>query len=129
MWMIIGDRRFAMRLAATDAARAFALRLPLSLEMAELNGNEMHADLAQPLPVEATRPGTIRAGDIMLYGARTIVVFYETFRSKYSYTRLGHVDDADGLRVALSPGKSRVLLFAQATTIESVSGIDAVDFP
>lgn len=108
MWMTVGDRRFAVTLAANEAARALATRLPLSLEMAELNGNEKHADVAQPLPVEAIRPGTIYAGDIMLYGSQTIVVFYETFQSSYSYTRIGRVDEAEGLRAALGRDKVRV---------------------
>jgi len=65
----------------------------------------------------------------MLYGARIIVVFYETFRSNHSYTRLGHVEDADGLRVVLSPGKSGALLLVQVTATASVSGIDAIYLP
>ena len=48
--------------------------------MSELNGNEKHADLPKPLPANAGRPGTIRNGDLMLYGADTLVVFYLTFR-------------------------------------------------
>ena len=43
--------------------------------MSELNGNEKHADLPKPLPAKANRPGTIRNGDLMLYGADTLVVF------------------------------------------------------
>src|SRR5687768_14205731 len=43
MWMTIGERRFSVTLADTGAARAFATRLPLTLDMAELNGNEKHA--------------------------------------------------------------------------------------
>jgi Cyclophilin-like family len=43
-----------------------------------------------------------------LYGDRTIVLFYETFRSNYSYTRLGRVDEPARLRAALGRGKVRV---------------------
>ena len=68
MWMSVGERRFAITLSDTAAARAFAAQLPLTLEMAELNGNEKHAELAKALPTNASRPGTIRAGDLMLYG-------------------------------------------------------------
>ena len=109
MWMTVGERRFAITLSDTGAARAFAARLPLTLDMAELNGNEKHADLPQALPTDASRPGTIRSGDLMLYGSNTAVVFYETFRSPYSYTRLGRVDDADGLARALGPRDVRVV--------------------
>lgn len=113
MWMTIGDRRFAITLADTEAARAFAARLPVPLDMDELNGNEKHADLDEPLPSAATRPGIIHAGEVMLYGTRTVVIFYETFRSSYSYTRLGRVDDVSQLRAALGRGKAHVSFSVQ----------------
>ncbi|OTP72234.1 hypothetical protein PAMC26510_22150 [Caballeronia sordidicola] len=101
MWMTIGDRRFAVILADTAAALAFAGLLPLKLDMAELNGNEKHGDLPEALPTNASRPGTIHGGDLMLYGSKTLVVFYQSFDSSYSYTRLGHVDDSAGIDQAL----------------------------
>lgn len=90
-------------------ARAFAAQLPLMLDMSELNGNEKHADLPKPLPANANRPGTIRNGDLMLYGEDTLVVFYLTFQSSYSYTRLGRVDDPSDLPEALGPRGIRVV--------------------
>jgi hypothetical protein len=113
MWMTIGERRFAITLADTEAARAFVAQLPLTLDMAELNGNEKHADLSQSLPTDASRPGTIHSGDLMLYGSNTVVVFYETFRSPYDYTRLGRVDDPSELGRALGRRSSRVLFSVQ----------------
>jgi hypothetical protein len=109
MWMTVGDRRFAISLADDAAARAFAARLPLTLDMEELNGNEKHARLGQALPANASRPGTIQNGDVMLYGTSTLVVFYETFSSAYSYTRLGRVDDPAALARALGRGGVRVV--------------------
>ena len=108
MWVTVDKRRFAITLADTEAARAFASQLPLTLDMAELNGNEKHADLPRPLPTDPVRPGMIHAGDLMLYGSRTVVVFYETFRSSYSYTRLGRVDEPGDLSRVLGPHTSRV---------------------
>lgn len=109
MWMTVGERRFAITLADNAAARAFAARLPLALDMSELNGNEKHADLREALPANASRPGTIRNGDLMLYGTNTLVVFYATFESSYSYTRLGRVDDPAGLPQALGRRGVRVV--------------------
>jgi hypothetical protein len=109
MWLTVGERRFAITLTDNAAARAFAAQLPLTLDMSELNGNEKHVDLPKPLPATASRPGTIRNGDLMLYGADTLVVFYLTFQSSYSYTRLGRVDDPSELRQALGPHGVRVL--------------------
>lgn len=108
MWMTVGERRFAVTLADTDAARAFAAQLPLTLDMTELNGNEKHTELPAALPTDATRPGAIHNGDLMLYGASTLVVFYEAFRSSYSYTRIGRVDDPDGLSQAFGRREVRI---------------------
>ena len=109
MWMTVGERRFAVTLTDNAAARAFAAQLPLTLDMSELNGNEKHAELPKALPANASRPGTIRSGDLMLYGSRTLVLFYLTFDSSYSYTRLGRVDDPRGLAQALGPRDVRVV--------------------
>ena len=49
MWMIVGERHFAITLADNAAARAFAAQLPLTLDMTELNGNEKYASLPQAL--------------------------------------------------------------------------------
>ena len=96
MWMTIGERRFAITLDDNAAARAFTAQLPLTLDMAEL-------------PTNAGRPGTIRNGDLLLYGTTTLVIFYLTFDSPYSYTRLGRVDDPTGLAHALGPRGTRVV--------------------
>ena len=103
MWMTVGKRRFAITLTDNAAARAFAAQSPLTLDMSELNGNEKHGDLPKPLPANASRPGTIRNDDLMLYGADTLVIFYLTFQSTYSSTRLGRVDDPSDLPQALGP--------------------------
>jgi hypothetical protein len=108
VWMTVGERRLAVTLADTDAARAFAARLPLTLDMSDLNGNEKKFDLPKELPAKPSRPGTIRNGDLMLYGASTVVLFYLTFDSPYSYTRLGQVDDPSGLAQALGQRSVRV---------------------
>jgi hypothetical protein len=101
IWMTVGERRFAITLTDNAAARTWAAQLPMTLDMSELNGNEKHARLPKALPANASRPGTIRSGDLMLYGTDTLVVFYATFDSSYSYTRLGRVDDPSDLQDVL----------------------------
>jgi hypothetical protein len=108
MLMSVGTQRFAVTLDDNPTARAFVQLLPVTLEMAELNGNEKHGRLPRSLPTDTVRPGTIRTGDVLLYGNDTLVVFYQTFRSSYSYTRIGRVEDSAGLAQALGPGDSRV---------------------
>ena len=108
MWMTVDSQRFAVTLEDNPTVRAFVQLLPVTLEMAELNGNEKHARLPRSLPTDAKRPGTIKAGDVLLYGNDTLVVFYETFPSAYSYTRIGRVDNTSTLARALGPGDARV---------------------
>jgi hypothetical protein len=108
MWMTVGERRFAIALADTAAARAFTALLPLTLDMSDLNDNEKKACLPRALPTSESRPGTIRSGDLMLYGTSTLVVFYSTFDSPYSYTRLGRVDETAGLVEALGRDTARI---------------------
>jgi hypothetical protein len=109
MWMTVGERRFAITLADNEAARAFAAMLPLTLGMPDLNGNEKHVTLPKALPANPSRPGTIRNGDLMLYGSDTLVLFYLTFNSSYSYTRVGRVDDPAALAQTLGPRAVRVV--------------------
>ncbi|WP_372378072.1 cyclophilin-like fold protein [Vibrio natriegens] len=109
MWMTVGERRFAITLANSEAARVFTAMLPLSIDMADLHNNEKYAELPSALPTSASRPGTIRKGDLMLYGSKTLVIFYMTFSSSYSYTRIGYVDDPDELSKALGRRSVRVM--------------------
>ena len=101
MWMTVGNQQFALTLDENPTARALVQLLPLMLEMSELNGNEKHGRLPRSLPTHAIRPGTIRTGDVLLYGNDTLVVFYETFQSSYSYTPIGRVKETAGLRQRL----------------------------
>lgn len=108
MWMTIGEHRFSITPADTEAAREFAAMLPLTIDMPDLNNNEKHAELPKSLPTKTIRPGTIHNGDLMLYGSRTLVLFYLTFNSSYSYTRLGRVDAPVDLAQVLGRGAARI---------------------
>ncbi|MNC57757.1 hypothetical protein D3C75_1074380 [compost metagenome] len=65
--------------------------------MEELNANEIFADLPHKLPSNPVRPGTIHAGDLMLYGTQTLVLFYASFESSYRYTPIGKVIHPENL--------------------------------
>lgn len=105
----INGVQFAATLEDNDTTAALAARLPMTLEMSELNGNEKYFYLDETLPATAERPGTIEAGDIMLFGSDCLVLFYESFSTSYSYTRIGHVDDPSGLAEALGGGSATVV--------------------
>lgn len=104
----IGSKNFTATLAENAAASAIIKMLPLTLEMKDLNRNEKFAQLSQNLPTQIFNPGTIQTGDLLLWGANTFVVFYESFPTSYSYTRLGKIDDPAGLKEALGPGNVTV---------------------
>ncbi len=97
----IGDRTFSAALEDNAAARAFAALLPMELHMTELNGNEKYHYLMGPLPTAPERVGSIRAGDILLFGDNCVVVFYQSFDTPYSYTRIGRIHVPEGLADAL----------------------------
>lgn len=69
--------------------------------MSELNGNEKYFYMDGELPFDPYQPGQINEGDLMLYGNNCLVLFYQSFSSAYSYTRLGSLDGPDGLAEAL----------------------------
>jgi hypothetical protein len=75
--------------------------MPLSIAMTELNRNEKFARLSTDVPVRASTPASIRTGDLMLYGSNTLVLFYKSFQTTYSYTVIGRIDDPAGLELAL----------------------------
>ena len=109
----IGNQTFTATLADNETAAAFVALLPMTVTMNELNGNEKYCNLASDLPTASYRPGTIRSGDIMLYGSDCVVLFYETVSSSYSYTRIGQVDDPTGLAAAVGTGRVTVTFTVQ----------------
>lgn len=100
----IGEDTFTATLYDNTATRALVEQLPLTLDMRELNGNEKVAGLPQSLPTETEAVGSIRTGDLMLYGSNNLVLFYESFSTPYSYTRLGAIENTDGLAEAVGSG-------------------------
>lgn len=104
----VGRSLFTATLQTNATVAAFKARLPLTIPMRELNGNEKYGQLLPDLPTNAANPGTIKAGDLMLYGSSTLVLFYETFRTSYSYTKLGQIDNPAGLAAALGSGNVTV---------------------
>lgn len=99
---------FTATLADNAAATALKALLPMTANMTEMNRNEKYYDLPNSLPTSASRPGTIQNGDLMLWGGSTLVLFYKTFSSSYSYTPLGRIANPSGLSAALGSGNVTV---------------------
>lgn len=104
----IGNQTFTATLYDNATAAAFKSMLPMTVNMVELNRNEKYVDLSSDLPTNASNPGTVQTGDLMLYGSSTLVLFHKTFSTSYSYTRLGRIDDVKGLADAVGSGNVTV---------------------
>lgn len=104
----IGGKNFTATLEDNASANTFTKHLPESFNMSELNGNEKYKYLDYELPADEKKVGAIHAGDIMLYGDDCIVIFYKSFITPYSYTRLGKLDDTKGLKDAVTDGDVKV---------------------
>lgn len=115
----INGKTFTATLAENETAEAFTALLPMTLNMTELNGNEKYNYLDSNLPTDASNPETINTGDIMLYGSNCIVLFYKTFNTSYRYTRIGHIDDVEGLAEAVGSGNVSVVFGSQSSAINS----------
>jgi hypothetical protein len=97
----IGSKVFIATLDENETVKEFKKMLPLTLNMNELNGNEKYFNFSQNLPTNSSKPKTIHSGDLMIWGSNTLVLFYKTFSTPYSYTKIGHIDDLNGLEEAL----------------------------
>lgn len=106
--IIIGNNHFTAILESNTASTEFKKMLPLTITMRDLNSNEKFFDLSNNLPANASNPRTINAGDLMLWGSNTLVLFYKTFNTAYSYTRLGKIENPSGLAQALGSGNVTV---------------------
>ncbi|KQT20963.1 hypothetical protein ASG22_16225 [Chryseobacterium sp. Leaf405] len=104
MKITIGTAVFTATLYDNASGNAFKALLPLNLNMTELNSNEKYYDLPNSLPTNPAVGGAIKAGDLMLYGSNTLVLFYKNFNTSYSYSRLGLIDNPAGLEAALGNG-------------------------
>lgn len=105
----IGEKKFTATLLDSPTSKAFKALLPLTLNMDELNNNEKYAQLPQSIPTKASVSVSIQSGDLMLYGSRTLVLFYKSFSTSYSYTKIGKIDDVTGLLAALGGGDVKVV--------------------
>lgn len=105
MKITIENTVFTATLTTNATAAAFKAMLPLTLTMSDFNDNEKVCSLPNRLPAAASNPDTIRTGDIMLYGSSSLVLFYQTFPTAYSYTSIGAIDHPAELQAALGAGR------------------------
>ena len=102
----VGGKSFTAKVEGSETGRAFVAKLPLTLSMTELNGNEKYC-YGVSLPTAARYYSMIEAGDLMLYGSNCVVLFYGA-AGGYSYTRIGRLTSTAGLVSAVGNGSASV---------------------
>ena len=112
----IGSQVFMAVLYDNPTAEKFKALLPLSLKMKELNNNEKYANIPGDLKTNPINPGKIETGDIMIYDKNTLVLFYKSFRTGYSYTKIGQIKDPNGLAAEL--GNSDIVISFELISTE-----------
>lgn len=104
----IGKRIFRAVLYDNQSVKSFKKMLPMTISMEELNGNEKYQYLDEKLPEDSQKVKEIRTGDFMLYGSDCLVLFYMDFKTTYAYTKLGYIEDPEGMASALGQGSITV---------------------
>lgn len=79
-------------------------KMPMTLDMEELNGNEKYHFFDTEFPTDEKSPEEISAGDIMLYGPDCLVTFYKSHSTSYQYTPVGKIENASGFAEAVGSG-------------------------
>lgn len=106
----INENSFDIGLEQNDTTDKLLELLPLEITMNDLNNNEKYYYLDEKLPTNPYSPKTIETGDVMLYGDDCLVIFYDTFKTPYSYTRIGKINNISNLRAILGNGKISIEL-------------------
>ena len=102
--MVVNGNNYSITLENNSSAKKLYSLLPLEITMNELNNNEKYYYFEDLFPTSETKINNIEIGDILLYGNNCLVLFYESFSTEYSYTRIGKVDNPDNLKDVLGNG-------------------------
>lgn len=113
MTVEVNGHKFEAELYDNDTADAFKEMLPITFSMNEHNGNEKYIYMDQSLPSASEKIGGIQNGDIMLFGSDCLVVFYESFQTSYTYTRIGYIKNPDVLSSVLGNGSAEISFYME----------------
>ena len=119
----LNGKEFEFEFKDTEVANQIKSKLPFTVKMTNLNGNEVYYQFSgESFTTNHKSVGTINMGDIYLYQSNFLVLFYKTFTTSYSYTEIGKLKDATGLDTIIGSSDIEVEWFkanteAQSTTI------------
>lgn len=91
-----------------DSAKEVYRMLPLNITMNELNGKEKTYYINNSFSTDPTYTGTVKAGDIVLFGNDNLRLFYKTFSTSTNYTKIGSINDASKFKQDIKFGDVKV---------------------
>ena len=109
--LIIQNKEYKLILYDNEAAKDFTSMLPLTITMNDLNNNEKYYNFNKKLTKKSENIESVKIGDFMLYGDNCIVIFYESFKTSYSYTKIGYIENTNGLKEIFKKNRSIEISF------------------
>lgn len=106
----IDNKTFTVIVENNKAVKELYQKLPITLEMSDLNNNEKYCYLNFTLPTDSKSVKNIKKGDVMLFGNNCLVIFYKSFTTSYSYTKIGHIENPADIETALGRKDIKVIL-------------------
>lgn len=99
--VLINNKLFIANLYYLDVSKELISLFPLKIRMDSLE-HEKFFNFDKLFTSNPKKVGTINKGDIMLFGSSCLVLFYESFSTNYSYTKIGEFVDKEGASKALN---------------------------
>ena len=106
----IDNKTFTVIVENNKTVKELYQKLPITLTMSDLNNNEKYCYLDFTLPTDAESVKNIKKGDVMLFGNSCLVIFYKSFTTSYSYTKIGHIENPADIETALGRKDIKVVL-------------------
>ena len=97
MKVVIDNKEYRVILEGNETVDELLDLLPKSYVMKDLNNNEKYTYMEESLKINPVNLKKINKGDIMLFGDNCLVIFYKSFITTYSYTKIGHIDNLEDL--------------------------------
>ena len=115
----IKDKEYQIELESSETANQIKSKLPFTISMKNLNGNEVYYYFDESFKTNQQSVGTINKGDIYLYRDNCLVLFYKTFTTTYTYTKIGKVINPEGLDTLIGSGNVEVMWFIKSEPEEN----------
>ena len=106
-YLKIKGKEYQIQLEDNETVNKIKSKFPLTITMTNLNSNEVYYYFTgESFPTNIKSVGTINQGDIYLYQSNCLVLFYKTFTTSYSYTKIGKVIAPNGLDTLIGSDKT-----------------------